>query len=214
MIYSNQRVQTKCVKNEFGRRLSGFVEVKAQKETSPSCKSSDDERKLAHSASDSESRHSGRESSKNKSHRRYRYRHIVVKEIAVSVIHRIHLGKDIINDFVFIFPPCTYNVKILSVSQIKLNKLYLIVTAEKRYPRGDGDIAQEAQIQRNTMAKGVGPLEGNRGRGTLPQPLKKSQPVNEAQPVYEPKPIIEAQPVNDVQPNNEPQSKTRPEYYR
>jgi hypothetical protein len=40
---------------------------------------------------------------------------IVVKEIAVSVIHRIHLGKDIINDFVFIFPPCTYNVKILSV---------------------------------------------------------------------------------------------------
>jgi hypothetical protein len=54
------------------------------------------------------------------------------------------------------------------VSQIKLNKLYLIVTAEKRYPRGDGGIAQEAQIQRNTMAKGVGPLEGNRGRGTLP----------------------------------------------
>ena len=54
------------------------------------------------------------------------------------------------------------------MSQIKLNKLYLIVTAEKRYPRGDGGIAQEAQIQRNTMAKGVGPLEGNRGRGTLP----------------------------------------------
>ncbi|CAB4015496.1 Hypothetical predicted protein, partial [Paramuricea clavata] len=59
---------------------------------------------------------------------------IVVKEIAVSVIHRIHL-----------------------------------VTAKKRYPRGDGGIAQQAQIQRNTiMVKGVGPLEGNRGRGTLP----------------------------------------------